>query len=283
MVKVIKAGLFDTIQDNGRLGFQEFGVPISGAMDRYSANLGNSILGNETNAAVMECVGFGPKLQFMLNTMICITGADMTAELNSEPVKINSVLVVESGDVLQFGKLNYGCRTYISVLGGFQTEAIMASRSMYNGITTHSRINNGDILPFLKMSTSMLVKPFSSIKINTSHFEANELEVYKGPEFNRLSVKNQNLISEMDFTISKDSNRMAYQFNEKLVNVLNPIITSLVLPGTVQLTPSGQLVALMRDCQTTGGYPRVLQLTEASINKLAQQFFSDKIRFKCIK
>ena len=72
---------------------------------------------------------------------------------------------------------------------------------------------------------------------------------------------------------------MAYQLKEPLENELTSIITSLVLPGTVQLTPSGKLIILMRDCQTTGGYPRILQLSEDSINRLAQKFTGDKINF----
>ena len=75
---------------------------------------------------------------------------------------------------------------------------------------------------------------------------------------------------------------MAYQLEDPLKNSLQPIITSLVLPGTIQLTPSGSLIILMRDCQTTGGYPRILQLSEASINRLAQKSTGDKVRFELI-
>jgi allophanate hydrolase subunit 2 len=67
---------------------------------------------------------------------------------------------------------------------------------------------------------------------------------------------------------------------QNIENHLEPIITSAVLPGTVQLTPSGKLIILMRDCQTTGGYPRVLQLKEASINVLAQKLTGHAVQFK---
>ena len=75
---------------------------------------------------------------------------------------------------------------------------------------------------------------------------------------------------------------MAYQLQESLENSLEPILTSGVLPGTVQLTPSGKLIILMRDCQTTGGYPRVLQLKESAINILAQKYTGQQIRFKLV-
>ena len=81
------------------------------------------------------------------------------------------------------------------------------------------------------------------------------------------------------FTISKNSNRMACQLNEKVSNNIPPILSSHVMPGTVQLTPNGTLIILMRDCQTTGGYPRILQLNESSINFISQSRLSSKIKF----
>ena len=132
-------------------------------------------------------------------------------------------------------------------------------------------------------------KPFHSknsnnaiVKINVSHFENRMMDVYKGPEFDMLTIEQQELLLDLDFTIAKENSRMAYQLVVTVNNSLKPIITSLVLPGTVQLTPSGKLIILMRDCQTTGGYPRVLQLSENAINRLSQKFTNDKIRFRKI-
>ena len=114
------------------------------------------------------------------------------------------------------------------------------------------------------------------------NFNSKTLKVHKGPEFDRLSISEKENLFSQEFTISKENNRMAYQLSEAVQNNLTPIITSLVLPGTVQLTPSGKLIILMRDCQTTGGYPRVLQLNDKAINILSQKFTNDKIRFTLI-
>jgi len=281
MVEVLKAGLYDTIQDLGRLGFQEFGVPISGVMDRYSATLANSILGNPSGVAVLESVVVGPHLKFGHETAICLSGADMSAKLNDLEIKTNAVYRVHKGDTLKFGTCNYGCRSYLAVLGGFQTETQMGSRSMYKGVTASYKLNKDDVLPISKIS-NYAGNSLSSVKIDKNHFEVCELEVFKGPEFEKLEVIEQQKLYNTRFSVSAASNRMAYQFDETLDNSLKDIITSLVLPGSVQLTPSGKLIILMRDCQTTGGYPRVLQLSEKSINGLAQQFISSKITFKHI-
>ena len=109
------------------------------------------------------------------------------------------------------------------------------------------------------------------------------MEVFKGPEFEYLTLEQQAQLFNNKLTISNLNNRMAYQFKEPLKNNLNPIITSQVLPGTVQLTPSGNLIVLMRDCQTTGGYPRILQLKETSINVLSQKMTGQTLQFKLLE
>mgnify|MGYP002630491746 CR=1 FL=1 len=278
MIKVLNPGFYSTIQDSGRKGFQQYGVPYSGVMDAYSAALANHILGNDENAAVIEMTMTGAKLQFHCVTNICISGADMTPTLNGIQIQLNKSIKIQSEDVLSFGKLNKGFRCYLAVLGGFKTEGVMNSQSMYKGITTQFKISKNDEL---KIDTNNLFidSKNASIKVNNEHFFTNKIDVFKGPEFEFLSENQQEFLLQNEFTISKDNNRMAYQLLELLENTLEPIITSAVLPGTIQLTPSGKLIVLMRDSQTTGGYPRVLQLSEASINVLAQKFTGASITF----
>ena len=278
MLKVIKSGFYSTIQDFGRRGYQEYGVPYSGVMDEYSASVANILLGNKEHATVMEITMMGPTLEFQCDSIICISGADMSPKLNDNPIRLNKAIAVKKGNILFFGKLNYGFRAYLAVLGGFKTEKVMNSRSMYQGITKHIEVAKKDEL-LIDASAKGFEKRHATIKLNKTHFNSETIEVLKGPEFEMLSIMQQESLFSKKFTVSKDNNRMAYQLTETLSNNLDPIITSSVLPGTVQLTPSGKLIILMRDCQTTGGYPRVLQLKESSINVLAQKFTGSKIRF----
>ena len=283
MVEVIKAGLFDTIQDQGRMGMQAYGVPYSGPMDAYTATLGNAILGNAKEAAVMECTILGPQLKFQTPTRICITGALMQPRLNGIVIKNNRVILVQKNDILSFGRLEYGCRSYISVLGGFRTKLVLGSRSLYQGITPRFKLATGDQLPVSNVLDPHTIAGLATIKTQDKHFQKQDIEVFVGPEFEQLSLEQRALLFQQTYSVATSSNRMAYQFNETLPNTLAGIITSVVLPGTVQLTPSGQVMVLMRDGQTTGGYPRILQLSEEAINVLSQKPFGAKIRFKCIK
>lgn len=279
MVEVLKTGIFDTIQDFGRTDVQQFGVPYSGVMDQYSATLANTILGNAPYVALIESTLKGPTLKFKSPTELCITGANANPKLNDKAIKINMAIAVKAGDVLSFGKIDYGCRIYIAVSGGFQTEFSLHSRSMYPAITNHHRIHKGDLLPISECTRTNL-DPHSAVKPAKEYFESPYVDAFKGPEFEWFNAELQSKLIHSEFTVASSSNRMAYQIEERLPNTLKSMISSMVLPGTVQLTPSGQLIILMRDCQTTGGYPRVLQLSEAAINRMAQKNFGSKFQFR---
>jgi len=281
MIEVIKPGLYSSIQDKGRFGFENYGVPISGSMDQFSSILSNKIISNNDNDAVMEITMIGPTLKFKTETTISITGADMSPLLNGENINLFKPHIIKNGDILSFGKLKCGLRCYLSVLNGFKTKKIMNSRSMYENITKEFRISKGDIL-----NLESKINSNNTISLNDfeyeNHFKGPYIEVYKGPEYEKLSIKQQTNLFNKKFTVSNKNNRMAYQMNETIENNLDSIITSLVMQGTVQLTPSGEIIVLMRDNQTCGGYPRILQLNESSINKLSQKHMNDKIIFKLI-
>jgi len=281
MIKVLSAGFFTSVQDEGRFGYGKFGVPISGAMDKYSAKLANHILSNEDNDALLEITLGTCKLLFNEQTIISITGADFSPKINNQKVLLNSTIKIQQGDVLTFNKPTFGVRCYLAVKGGFQTEAVLKSRSFYSGITPQNRLKKKDELPYKPYDIS-LMKSLSSVKVQATIFKCITIEVYTGPEYNLLNALQKEQFSKTLFTISKENSRMGYRLQEHIENDLGSLLTSAVLPGTVQLTPSGKLIILMRDCQITGGYPRILQLTESSINNLAQKTTGDTLTFKIV-
>lgn len=278
MIKVLSSGFFTTVQDEGRFGYGKFGVPVSGAMDKYSAKLANHILSNKDNEATLEITLGKCKLLFNSQTIISITGADFSSKINNVKVSLNASIEIHQGDVLTFNKPIYGVRCYLAVKGGFQTEVVLKSRSFYKGITAQNRIEKNDELT-IKPCDISLIKSLSSVKVQTTHFSCTTIEAYYGPEYYLLNEVQKEQFSKILFTISKENSRMGYRLQEHIKNDLGSLLTSSVLPGTVQLTPSGKLIILMRDCQVTGGYPRILQLTEDSINKLGQKTTGDTFSF----
>jgi len=281
MLKVLQPGFYTSIQDQGRFGFAEYGVPISGVMDHYAAQLANALLGNDYSASVLEMTMLGGTFQFTEPTVIAVVGADVYLKLNDSPVKQHVVLSIKTNDILSIGKMRKGFRSYLAVKGGFKSEQVLESRSQYYSITKTQRIAKNDTIPYETFKKDYY-KQHATVKFKALHLEQPTLEAFRGPEFNQLSAAQQEQLTNTIFTVSKNNNRMAYQLEPLLKNALQPIITAPVLPGTVQLTPKGSLIVLMRDCQTTGGYPRVLQLTAASINALAQKSIGKplKIRLK---
>ena len=266
MIKVIKPGLYSTIQDKGRKGQQSYGIPCSGSMDSFSSDLANKILNNSKNSAVIEITMVGPVLEFINETFICITGANLSPLLNNKIIKMNNPIYVKPYDVLSFGVLKSGLRSYIAILGGFKTKKVLGSRSMFKNLTKAVKLAKNDVLNF---NEGII---FKSSKINLHKISNidNEIKAYEGPEFDMLDSYQKDFILSNKFMISNNYNRMAIQLSDLLFNNLDPIITSIVMPGTVQLTPAGKMIILMKDCQTTGGYPRILQVDEKSINSLAQ-------------
>ncbi len=279
MIKVISAGILSSIQDLGRFGYRDSGVPISGAMDAYAAQLANKLLDNEKEAAVLEMTMIGPVLQFMKPTAIAITGAGFTPTINNIEIPLNTRVWIETGDVLRFGLAAYGLRGYLSVMGGFSTEVILGSRSQYVGLTTNISLSKGNLLPIASSEKIGRITT-ASVKERMEHFTSKEFICYKGPEFDLLPKTIQQLLGTQLLEVSSKSNRMAYLLKGLEVASPKEIISAPVQPGTVQLTPSGQCIVLMRDAQTTGGYARVLQLSERAMHRLSQRRGGDLVQFK---
>lgn len=279
MIEVLRSGLATSFQDRGRFGYRNQGVPLSGAMDFYSALLANQLLGNSNNLALIEFVLQGPKLFFHQAQKIAITGGDWKVTLNSEKLSLNTVINVPTNSELDIKGSKHGMYGYLAVEGGWKLENVLDSFSQYGSITAKSNLQKGDKIKF-NNSLKSTENKHASVGFQQNLFGVTEIEVEKGPEFEKLSTEQQEEIFTAELTPSKDSNRMAYPLKHELKLKAKEIITSPVQPGTVQLTPSGKLIVLMRDAQTTGGYARILQLSSMGINQLAQKRPGERFKFK---
>ena len=276
MIKFISKGLYTTIQDEGRFGYRNIGVPSSGYMDSESAKIANLILDNPINNPLIEATLIGPTIKFKKSTFICITGADFNPILNESKISLYTPLKVSKGDILKINNSSIGSRCYISIKGDIIVDRVLGSKSFYSQISDSSVIEKGDEFLFEANDMNLTYKSIhQKFRLNKN------IKVFKGPEFSCLDEKSVNKLINQEFSIGIN-NRMAYNLNEKIKTGVSSIISAGVIPGTVQLTPSGQLIILHRDCQTTGGYPRILQLAEKSLNNLAQLRTGDKIKFELV-
>jgi len=278
MIEVLNAGFYTTIQDYGRFHYTQYGIPLSGAMDRRLFRLSNLLLDNDEKIPAIEMIYVGAKLKFTEQTTVCITSPKAEVKLNGISVELNKQLRLNRNDEISVRQIE--SFAYLAVKNGFSSEKKLNSYSQYKTITKKSKLEKGDKLYYSPNVNSTLKN--ANIKFDNSYYNSSEIDVFVLPEYSCLNEFQKKRLN-MDFTLSPKSNRMAFQLNEIIENQMNGISSKPVMPGTVQLTPEGSLIILMRDAQVTGGYPRIFQLTEDSINRLAQKKLNSKIKFKINK
>ncbi len=288
---IIKAGILDTIQDEGRFGFQAFGINPGGAMDVFSARLANCLLGKPMNSAVIEVHFPAPVIWFSKAAVISITGANFTPAIADKEIQINQPVIVNKDSVLQFKKVKQGARCYLAVLNNFTLAAWLNSystnlKAAAGGLHGGS-LKSGDIIPFEKIDALhnyLKEEPFMALPWK-AHSEdltlVNRLEVIKGSEWDWLDEKSQQTFLNTPFKITKVADRMGYRLSGKGLQMKEQkqLVSSAVSFGTLQLLPSGQLIVLMADHQTTGGYPRVANVISAHLPLLAQSRTNDAFSF----
>jgi antagonist of KipI len=260
-----RAGLSDTIQDSGRTGFFKYAVPRSGFMDAQSAKRANTILGNDPNDAVLEMSIQGGIYRFDSPTFVCVSGATMKFTLNGIDVESNCVIPIQPEDEIEFSQASEGVYTYLAVKDGFKSSIRMGSRSMHPSLFGVSRLKEGDVIEYISTDTApdKIVGNASDVSLSS------KMIVYPGPEFTCLKTPEQ--LGDLFLKVA-GHNRMGIRVlpSTYLHRRHSTIKSSVVFPGIVQLTPSGELIVLHRDCQVTGGYPRVLLTNEKGLNQIAQ-------------
>ena len=276
MIEILDPGYYITIQDMGRFGYSNYGVPQSGCMDILSAKNANLILSNSVSEPLFEICIMGGKFLFKKEVKIALSGALFEVMLNKEMVSNNLLIQANKGDILTFGRAIKGNRIYLAVKGGIDYKSVMGSSSMYKGISEDFIVRQKDVFKFSQNPSNKS----NHDKVDLNIFDE-ILYVFKGPEFKLLTNSDKNLLFDKYFSVSSN-NRMGYFLKEKLNSNTNSIITSPTIPGIVQLTPGGDLIILMKDGQVTGGYPRILQLDEKSISCLSQKNTGNKFIFKLI-
>ncbi len=293
-LKVIKSGILDTIQDTGRFGYQSFGINPGGAMDLFSAQLANCLLGKPMDAPVIEMHFPAPTILFEEATIICITGADFCPVINQVAIPNEQPVAISKNAVLEFRKRKIGARSYISVLQNLNLQKWLNSYSTNlkieaGGYKGHA-FKIGDVLQYAEekairnylQGNDFRILPFKIERYKWT--ETNYVEVIKGNEWNWLIPESQQFITTQPFTISKLADRMGYRLQGKalLIKVEQQLVSSAVSFGTLQLLPNGQLIVLMADHQTTGGYPRVGHVISAHLPRIAQMKPFDSIRFQLV-
>jgi len=294
-VLIIKPGLLDTIQDNGRYGYQYLGITPSGAMDFVAATIANMLAGNDKDEATIELHFPASSFLFEDDCMIALSGADFRATINNKSIPVNMAVIVSKGSVLQFTQYNQGARCYLAVHGGWNIDPwlnsystnIKAAAGGYSG----RALKKNDIL-HLKAAQFIFSRHiennFALLPVSTDtspiYYSSQKVRCVKGSEYNWLSDDSKGSFESSAFHITVHSDRMGYSLHGDKLTALNnkQLISSAVTRGTIQLLPSGDLIVLMADHQTTGGYPKIAHVISADMPKLAQMRPNEIVRFELI-
>lgn len=279
--------MFTTIQDLGRFGSRSVGVPQSGAMDDYAARLANILVGNEITVPLLEISYTGPKLHFHSSAFIAITGADLSPQVNGENIRMNQTVCLHPGDKLSFGGMKNGCRAYLAIRGGLLSDYVMESCSTYvpAGFGGHHGrpLIKGDLLFYHKKNEPPLLMTLP--ESYWPNYDANRaIRILEGPEWNVLDAEMKQNFSRNTFKIGHNSDRMGIRLEGKLSSKYHPVqmLSSPLGRGSIQLIPSGEMIIVMNDGQTTGGYPRIASIIAVDLGPVAQLKPGDEIKFKLI-
>jgi len=287
---VRSGGLLTTVQDLGRYGYQQYGVPTAGAMDEFSLRIANWLVGNPENAAALEITLSGPVLAFRGPTIVSVSGGDLSPQLNGAPVPMWESFAVQPGDVLSFAGRQNGCRAYLAVAGGFQVPEVMGSRSTYvcgsiGGLAGRALIA-GDILTGQppELCSSAVAGRRLPAAFRPDYGEEVILRVILGPQDDLFTPEGLELFSRSTYTITADSDRMGYRLAGPAVNhKAGADIISDGLPlGAVQVPGHGNPIIMLADRQTTGGYAKIATVSTADLPRLAQMLPGQRIRFQPI-
>lgn len=288
-LKITRAGLLDTVQDGGRYGYQHLGINPGGAMDRFSASLANALLGKPLQAPVLELHYPPAQIRFDAPCVLCLSGADFTPLLNGLPVAMHQPVAVRPGTALTFGPKKKGARCYLALLNEFHFKPWLGSYSTNlkagAGGFKGRKLAAGDELTIspLRFSFRDQIHPLHW-RHHAPEVLTPETEFIAGNEWDWMRVKSQTQFLNEPFTVTPASDRMGYRLSGPPLEPAQTtqLVSSAVNFGTVQLLPNGQLIVLMADHQTVGGYPRIAHVAPTDLPKLAQKNAGEPLKFVMI-
>lgn len=291
MITVVDPGMLTTVQDNGRFGFQQFGVPVGGVMDVTAARIANILVGNTDSLAVLEVTLGGLTLHVEHETLIAVTGAELQLSVDHCEMACWRPVRVPAGSLVRLKRPLSGLRTYLAVSGGFDVPVVLngrgtSLRAAFGG--HHGRsLRRGDQLPMghpSSLSVSLLHRfrrdsgdcPTSfkwfAAEAFRRRWRGDTARALKGPEYDRFTPQAGHEFFKHPYRVTSQVDRMGCRLegHELMLKLPMELLSTGVMAGTVQVPPGGQPIVLMSDAQTTGGYPRIGQVIQADLPVIAQ-------------
>ena len=283
-ITILNPGMLTSVQDLGRIGYQQYGVSVSGVMDPRSASIANILVGNDEGEAVLECTMMGPHIRFDAPNIIAITGGDLGATLDGQRIDTYRAIPVNAGQTLRFTMLRTGCRAFVAFAGGLDIPVVMGSRSTnmkakiggYQGRKLQKddgfRAPKTDLKNLGLRHTSPEFMPRAEYK----------LRIVLGPQDDAFTERGITTFLSSVYTLTPEFDRMGCRLDGELIEHVKSgdIISDGIAFGAVQVPSAGKPIIMLADRQTTGGYAKIANVISADFRILAQLKAGDKVRFE---
>ncbi len=281
-LEIVKCGPGASVQDAGRLGFRRFGVSTAGAMDRRALALANALAGNPPDTAAVELPLAGAAFRVVGGpVLVAAHGPGTTLAVSGRPSSERSSVQVADGDTVKIGAPREGVYSYVAVAGGIRTRPVLGSRSCHrrSGIGG-DMLSPGDRLPCDGGSDNVPL----SLPEGKGHDGSDAIRIVPGPQADRFEEEAWLRLLSSSYRISPRSDRMGIRLEGPVLrsSMGHDIVSEGVVPGSVQVPGHGHPVVLGRDCQTTGGYPKIATVISADLDRLAQVPMGRDVRFRIV-
>lgn len=283
-IKVLTQGGYTTVQDLGRRGFARFGVPVSGALDAFSARLANLLVGNSDICALLELTIMGPSIEIMADMDIALTGAVMPVSVNKTPVPQWTSFRARAGDILTIGQVSDGCRGYLAFGGGIDVPAVMGSFSTYAGGCLGGfkgrPLKAGDVLDL--HSAPLLDTPRQIPPVHIPKYPSQvDVHVVAGPQGDYFHMDHSPLFRQ-PYMVTAKADRMGYRLQGEAISIREEqpksIVSEPAAPGSIQIPPDEQPIILLAE-QTVGGYAKIATVISTDLPRVAQATPGDMLAF----
>lgn len=296
-ITVRKPGLSTTVQDAGRTGFYDLGIPPSGALDQYSLRAANLLVGNPEGAAVLECVYLGPELVFTEAAVVAVTGAQMAPKVDGQERPLWESFAVDAGAVLSFAYLAGGARAYLAVAGGIDVPEVLGSRSTYGlgalGGLQGRPLAVDDLLPIGTGAGAGSGSVGRSVpaELRPTWSKDVEVRVMMGLYDHRLAPAGRATFLDTTWSLTPVADRIGFRYSGAELETVDReppfgagqdpsnIVDAPYPIGSIQVPGSVEPIVLHRDAVSGGGYMMVATVLSGDLDVVAQSAPGTRTRF----
>jgi antagonist of KipI len=282
-IRVVKPGLFTTVQDRGRLGYAHLGISLTGAADLVSLRIANLIVGNDEYAPALEMTLLGATLEFEDRAIVAVSGAECGCKVGLSRVPSSTAIEIASGEVLQCGGMTDGARSYLAVQGGFDVPVVMGSastdvRGQFGGFQGR-RLQSGDELRIHKCSGTNVRRLRPGVLESVR--DSRPVRVTKGAQHDWFSSESYARLLSSPYGASEQSDRTGLRLKGEAIapREQSQLLTDGIPLGAIQVPQDGQPIILFVDQQTTGGYPKIANVIASDMHRIGQLRPRDGVRF----